>query len=179
MLGLTAVYVLTGDFHSVPPLWWLWRVSVPPHRGTSPSGCLWSCTVRSKVRQVFSNITARKVPDKIRKKKKRKWRILYTVLRYNHYFNPAKPGEKRSFLAMSYRNLLFYVACTWRPKDNFWELFSPSTVDSRDKTHIVSLVQQVLLPTEPSLWSNIHLLDSLVGFFFKETQDADVHWWFY
>lgn len=37
----------------------------------------------------------------IKYEKKGKWRILYTVLRYNHYFNPAKPGEKRSFLAMS------------------------------------------------------------------------------
>lgn len=25
--------VLTGDFHSVPPLWWLWRVSVPSPQG--------------------------------------------------------------------------------------------------------------------------------------------------
>lgn len=31
------------------------------------------------------------------------------------------------------------------------------------------------LSTEPSLWSSIHFLESLVGFFFQENQDADAH----
>lgn len=68
VLGLTAVYVLTGDFHSAPPLWWLGECQYHLHRGTSSFGCPWSCTMRSKVWQVLSNITAKKVPDKIRKK---------------------------------------------------------------------------------------------------------------
>lgn len=44
--GADSCLCSNSDFHSVPPLWWLWRVSVPPHRGMSSSGCLWSCTVR-------------------------------------------------------------------------------------------------------------------------------------
>lgn len=38
-------------------------------------------------------------------------------------------------------------------------------------------VQQALLPAEPSCWSNIHFLESLVGLFFKkEKQNADADW---
>lgn len=92
----TAVYVLTGGFHSVPPLWWLWRVSVPSPQGHE---LLWVSVKLPHEKQRVGNITAKKLPDKMRKKWK--WRMLYTVLIYNHYFNPAEAREKRSFLAMS------------------------------------------------------------------------------
>lgn len=57
----------------------------------------------------------------------------------------------------------------------FESLFSPSSVGFRDQTQVVSLCnKQALLPAEPSCWSNIHFLESLVGLFFKkENQNAD------